>query len=64
MSQTADQKKLSKNLLLEQHVERAIIGYRDEIFDKELENSNISAKAALLIKHLRESGITLSVSPQ
>ena len=51
-------------MLLEQHVERAIIGYRDEIFDKELEDLNISAKAALLMKHLRESGITLSVSPQ
>lgn len=64
MSQTAEQEKLSENLLLEQCVERAIIGYRDEIFDKELEDLNISAKAALLMKHLRESGITLSVSPQ
>lgn len=64
MSQTADQKKLSENMLLEQHVEKAIRGYHDEIFDKELEDFNISAKATLLIKHLSENGITLSVSPQ
>lgn len=64
MSQTADQKKLSENMLLEQHVERALIGYRDEIFDKELKDLSISASATLLIKHLSENGITLSVSPQ
>lgn len=62
MTQTAEQKTLSENLLIEQKVEEALVNLAHEIAENsQLEDLTTIQRSLLLLKHLRANGLDLVI---